>query len=479
MRKRTAFGLLASATAVASIASAQQPQPTATGGVQPLPPPQTSQSVQPLPTIAPTTTAPPTATATATPTATATVPALPPTATATVPPPPPPPTATVTAPPPPPTATTTAPPPPPPPTATTTATAPPPPPPPTDKTKNPNRRADGEVDYLYATSAAFGVTMGAWIDTLGPCSPNNKDIAGKNVCDPGISLVAPLLLGAAFPLGFFLWDNFYPGGMHKGVPSSIGTGLIIGALEGLGVAGANYAIAGPETVIENGQPDHNRWGSDGIMTSIVVGSALGGIGGYAFGEAVRPDPRRIALVASGAGWGAMMGALFGGGAADSDSSSIGQGALVGNLVGINVGLATTGILAAVGYDPSWNALKYMWMGAGIGIVATSPIYLIYAATNSKDTNGNSLANHGMVANSFGMLAGIVIAGILTRDLKDPEPVADTGPTETQTTSPNGPNNPPPPGPTSRRPPRPWTPPFTVSFSPLPNGGGMFGVMGLW
>jgi hypothetical protein len=497
MRKASALGILASVTAVATLASAQQtqpqpqPQPTTSIGVQPLPPPQTTTAAPtqsaaplPLPTIAPTASAHPTVTATATvpppplPSATATV-----TATATVAPPPPPPTATATA-------TATAPPPPPTATATATTTAPPPPPPPLKPTPA-TRRDDGEMVYLYATSAAFGITMGSWIDTLSLCSPNNKkkdangnvilDTNGNpiNQCDPAGALVSPLLLGTLFPLGFFLWDNFYKGGMHRGVPSSIGTGLIIGALEGLGVAGANYAIAGDAS--------GKRWGSDGIMTSIFVGSALGGIGGYAFGEAVRPNPRKIALVASGAGWGALMGAFMGGGAADSDPPSIGQGMLVGNLVGINVGLATTGILAAVGYDPSWAALKYMWMGAGIGLVATSPIYLIYVASQSQDNTTNCgdsgsphgcpLVNHGMVANGLGMLAGVVIAGILTRDLKDtPAQAEPSG--ETPSTPPASPNGQPaaPAGPTARA--RTWTPPVTFSFSPLPNGG-MFGLSGQW
>jgi hypothetical protein len=333
--------------------------------------------------------------------------------------------------------------------------------------------------FLYATSAAFGITTGAWIDTLSLCSPNNKAPDPKtgvptNVCDPAGALVAPLLLGTAFPLGFFLWDNFYKGGMHRGVPSSISTGLIIGALEGLGVAGANYAIAGDTTGA--------RWGSDGIMTSVFVGATLGGLGGYAFGEAVRPDPRKIALIASGAGWGALMGATFGGGVANSDGPSVAQGMLVGNLVGINLGVVTTGILAAVGYDPSWQSLKYMWLGAGIGLLGTSAIiYPIYLATGQQDKTTNCgdpasphgcpLVNHGMVANSFGMLAGVVIAAILTRDLKDPEPV------------PVPQANPPPPGtpgaptgPTART--KPWTPPFTFSLSPIQNGG-MAGIAGQW
>lgn len=336
-------------------------------------------------------------------------------------------------------------------------------------------RSDGELAFLYGTSAAYGVTMGIWIDTLGPCSPNNKNpMTGKTSCDAGLALVAPLLIGTAVPLAFFLWDNFVKGGIHKGVPSSIGTGILVGGLEGLGVAGANYSISG------NNSP--NRWGSDGIMTSVFVGSTLGGLAGFAYGEVVRPNPRKIAFVASGAGWGAAMGGLFGGGVANSDPPSVAQGVLVGNLVGTNVGLATAGVLTAVGFDPSWQALKYMWLGAAIGFVATSPVYLIYLAEppdNSTNCGGHGCpqANHGMIANTFGILAGIVISGILTRDLKDPEPV----PMEMQ---PNG--LPPPPGTPGSQPPpmQPtakspvWTPPFTMSLSPI-NGGGMFGMSGVW
>jgi hypothetical protein len=363
--------------------------------------------------------------------------------------------------------------------------------------KNSLRRDDGEMAFLIATSAAFGITTGAWIDTLSLCSPNNKKknadgttfIDPKtggpvNECDPAGAIVSPLLFGTLFPLGFFLWDNFYKGGIHRGVPSSISTGMIIGALEGLGVAGANFAIAGDTS--------GNRWGSDGIMTSVWIGTALGGIGGYAFGEAIRPDPRKIALIASGAGWGALMGSTFGGGVSNSDGNSVAQGMLVGNLVGINVGVITTGILAAVGYDPSWQSLKYMWLGAGIGLLGTSAlIYPIYLATGQKDKQGPpvcgttadpgcSLVNHGMVANSFGMLAGVVIAGILTRDLKDPEPVPPP-PETTAPPPPGSPNGPPPPpgmtGPTTKRE-KTWRPPFMFSVSPTQNGG-MVGISGQW
>ncbi|HSQ67698.1 MAG TPA: hypothetical protein VLM85_31020, partial [Polyangiaceae bacterium] len=103
---------------------------------------------------------------------------------------------------------------------------------------------------------------------------------------------------------------------------------------------------------------------------------------------------------------------------------------------------------------------------------------IYAATGAKDTAGNSLVNHGMVGNAFGILAGVVIAGILTRDLKDStEPEPEAAPTPTSPNAPPG--TPSPSGPTARRRSAPsWRPPFTVSVAPLP-GGATLGVFGEW
>jgi len=320
------------------------------------------------------------------------------------------------------------------------------------------------MGFLYAISGAWGISTGIWIDTLSMCSPNSNLTSGtgQNVCDPALALVAPLLIGTAAPVGFFLWDNF--AGMHRGVPMSIGTGILIGAAEGFGVAGVQAASSS------------TPWGSDGIMTSIFVGSTVGGIGGWAFGEAVRPDPRKMTLVASGAGWGSAMGMLLGGGAANSDPQSMSQGVLVGNLVGINVGIAATGVMAAVGWDPSWRALEWMWAGAAIGLAATSPIYLFYIGKN--DAAGHWQGNHGMVANAFGILAGIVISGIATRDLKDP---TEPEPTPTPSAAPPGPGGQPvgtPAGPTARRTKPAWRPPFNVSIAPLPNGASL-GIFGEW
>ena len=92
-----------------------------------------------------------------------------------------------------------------------------------------------------------------------------------------------------------------------------------------------------------------------------------------------------------------------------------------------------------------------------------------------------------------MLAGVIIEGILTRDLKDPTP-APLGDPNAPVGMPPPPNAPPgtpgvPDGPPANVQPTAlqkekmehasWTPPFGVSMAPLQNGGGMFSISGQW
>ena len=280
--------------------------------------------------------------------------------------------------------------------------------------------------YLYGATAAYGLGAGIWIDTLAKTS------------DPGTALIAPILLGAALPVTMFVWD--YYGTLHKGVPATMATGILIGALEGFGVAGAASATA------------TNAWGAGGWMSSIMLGSTIGGVGGYFFGEFLRPDPHSLGFISGGVGWGAVAGAFMGGGVTASHPTSVsspeatGQGAAVGALVGSNLGLLGTGALSAFGYVPSWKAQKWMWVGALLGVALTSPIYIIYAAKDDQ-----SEAKRGMIANGLGLVAGVTLASILTRELKDD----DDAPKQAG-----------------------FTPPFTLSVAPA-NGGAMFGAVGQW
>jgi hypothetical protein len=260
--------------------------------------------------------------------------------------------------------------------------------------------------YLYGIGAAYGVGTGIWIDSL------------AGVGDPGIALIAPLVLGGAVPIGAYVWDSQQE--FDRGVPSSIATGLLLGGVEGIAIDGLQWQLTG------NGGP--NTWKFSTWTSVTFVGATAGGIGGYAFGEWLQPDPRSLAFIASGAGWGSMAGVLLGSGvvAADGDWAN---GAAVGGFVAYNAGIAATGILSAV-YTPSWETLKYMWVGDLLGTVATTPVYLFYI--------GGGDVRHGMIANAVGGLAGLAVAAALTGNM-----------TDTSTSS--------------------WVPPFQLAISPSHGG----------
>ena len=140
--------------------------------------------------------------------------------------------------------------------------------------------------YLYGVSFAYGVGTGIWIDSLARES------------DPGIAFIAPLLFGAAVP------DRRCTPGtttqeFDRGVPSSIATGLLLGGVEGMAISGLQWQLTG------NDGP--NTWSFRTWTTITFATATAGGLGGYAFGEWLRPDPRSLALISSGAGWGAATG----------------------------------------------------------------------------------------------------------------------------------------------------------------------------
>ena len=177
---------------------------------------------------------------------------------------------------------------------------------------------------LYGTSIAWGVGSGIWIDGL------------ANAGDPGIAFIAPLALGAAAPIGVYLWDNYDE--FDRGVPSSMATGLALGAVEGIAISGTQWQ--------HSGQGGAGTWSFSTQATLTWAISTGGGVGGYAFGEWLKPDPRSLAFIASGAGWGAISGSFIGGGAA---STSFGDGASIGGLVGYNAGIVVNGAISTFGY----------------------------------------------------------------------------------------------------------------------------------
>jgi hypothetical protein len=282
-----------------------------------------------------------------------------------------------------------------------------PPPRPTPGAPPPNRyRSSGEMAYLYGVGAAYGIGTGIWIDLL------------ANVTDPGIAMIAPLVLGGAVPVGLYAWDSQQE--FDRGVASSIATGMLLGGIEGIAIDGLQWQLTG------NPAPDNSKlsmW-----STIAFAGATAGGLGGYAFGEWLQPDPRSLAFIASGAGWGSIAGILFGSGVVTAGSEWA-DGAAVGGFAGYNAGIVATGALSAF-YTPSWQSVKYMWLGDLLGTLATTPVYLFYL--------GGGEARHGLIANAVGGLAGIGVAAALTAGMTDSGSAS-------------------------------WSPPFQLSVAPTPGG----------
>ena len=252
---------------------------------------------------------------------------------------------------------------------------------------DPNKRSDGEMAVLYGTSIAYGIGTGIWIDGL---------VGGF---DPGLDFIAPILIGGAVPVSLYLTDHYYP--FHRGVPESISTGLLLGAVEGIAISGTQWQLAGGNS------PGNTSWSFAGQATATWILSTAGGVGGYAFGEWLRPDSRSLTFIASGGGWGALAGTELGAAIGSGDWKS---GASIAGLIGYNAGLLATGAISTR-YMPSWRSQGWMWVGFLAGTAASSLVYLFYIGSSADP-------RHGLIANSLGGLAGVGLAAALTANMKD-------------------------------------------------------------
>src|ERR1019366_5504925 len=130
-------------------------------------------------------------------------------------------------------------------------------------------------------------------------------------------------------------------------------------------------------------------------TVTFLGATAGGIGGDPFGGGVQPDPRRLGPISRRGRWGAAAGILFGSGVVGGDWK---DGAAVWGFTGYNAGILSAGVVSTV-YVPSWQTLKYMWLGDVLGTLATTPVYFFYIGSDAEP-------RHGLIANAVGGLAGL-------------------------------------------------------------------------
>jgi hypothetical protein len=239
--------------------------------------------------------------------------------------------------------------------------------------------SDVELGTLYVTSGAYGVGMGVWLSTE------------IGISDPATFLILPAVLGLAAPTAVYALSRPR---VRRGMPLAVATGLMLGAGEGLGIAGYQIAAAS----------ERHEWSFRALARSTAIGATVGGVGGYAVGSLLEPPPQSSASVASGVVWGTAIGSMFGYGASTTRGH---RAAALGGLIGYNVGLvAMSGLSTAV--VTSWYELGWMWAGAGIGAAASLPVFLFYTG---KDTPP---AKRGFIfmgtAATVGLAAGALLSG---------------------------------------------------------------------
>lgn len=260
-------------------------------------------------------------------------------------------------------------------------TAPPPPPlsvisaePPA-----PSRAASSfESATLYATTAAFGLGMGIWID------------AEIGTDDPALLLIPPALLGVGAPVTAYVLNQ---PSLPRGVPGAIAAGMVIGAGEGLGIAGLLMVTS------------NDPWGFKGLARSMAIGAAAGGVAGYAVGELQRPSPNISAFATSGVVWGTLIGSAVGLGTSEAGVGwrRSNNPTARGGLIGFNAGLAATMGLSML-FVPTLDQLEAMWLGGGIGAMLSLPVYLFYLGDGPP-------AKRGLVFTATSTTLGIVVAGV--------------------------------------------------------------------
>jgi hypothetical protein len=204
-------------------------------------------------------------------------------------------------------------------------------------------------------------------------------------------LIPPTVLGVAAPSVAYFAMQPRPA---RGTPGAVAAGMVIGAGEGLGVAGLQMVTA------------RSPWGFRGLSRAMALGSTLGGVAGYAVSELQQPSPNISAFATSGVVWGTLVGSMLGY-ALTEEGAPFGEAndALArGGLIGFNGGLVATMALSTA-FVPTVEQIEWMWIGGGIGALVSLPVYLFYLGDDSPP------AKRGLVFTATASTLGIVAGGL--------------------------------------------------------------------
>jgi hypothetical protein len=91
--------------------------------------------------------------------------------------------------------------------------------------------------------------------------------------------------------------------------------------------------------------------------------------------------------------------------ADQDFGEANDPTSVAGLIGLNVGAAGAFGLSLL-WDPTASQVGYMWAGAGIGVAASLPVYLLYIGDDRPP------ARRGFIFTATALTLGIGVGGLL-------------------------------------------------------------------
>jgi hypothetical protein len=270
---------------------------------------------------------------------------------------------------------------------------------------------------LYVTATMYGAGVGIWIDA---------EAFPEGEVDPGLALIAPIVLGAAAPATVWAIDTYaFRRGMPEGMPSAIAAGLLIGAGEGLGIAGFQWVTADcprDHYDIDAGEvvpPEDDfcdEWGFRGLARAEVVGATVGGAAGVGAYYLLKPYPETNVMWTSSIFWGTTIGAFFGGGASNGPWGQANDGVALGGLIGFNVGLAAA-VGASIFWTPSWNQLGWMWGGFAIGSAAGALVYPFYLLGGDP--------RRGLIVQAITGIVGLGLGAAFATPRRSPKKYADS------------------------------------------------------
>jgi hypothetical protein len=210
--------------------------------------------------------------------------------------------------------------------------------------------------------------------------------------EPGIVVAGTLVgVGAGFFGSYFITPRDIP----LGTSSLTITSSLVGGV-----------LGGTTTALFTGEAAR-------VSPAIGVGLMLGGMTGYYFGERTEISPGDAAVINSGALWGTVVGTLFSSSFEATRDRRIGAGLTLSGL-----GMGTLGgVLMTRYFNVSRTRAALIDLGGLVGVFVGAAIDNVVAqSTDTNDTSAERTANYTL----GGLAAGLIISGVLTRNMDNPK-----------------------------------------------------------